>query len=130
MGLRAREGGRAFCTLLAALMLFARLLAPPMAMPRPEADGVPAGFAPWAICHSGTTDGRAPDPGPAGPGHGDCQLCPACHLAWQAVLDAPGGAPAAPARWLTGFVTPGFVDIGPAGRPWGAAQPTGPPVSV
>lgn len=121
MRLMRRLTGGTPCVLLATVLLFARLLAPSIAMAQPSTD-----LALQAICHS-----PAPDqpPGRGGPSdHRDCLLCPACHLVSQAALPVHA-APELPRPTViaTGLVTPWPSPTGPPSRVRTAAQPTGPP---
>ncbi len=128
---RRRVGGIA-CMLLAALLLFARLSSPSMAMPglANATDLVAAALQ--TICHAGPLDGGGADHGQLpGSDHGDCQLCPTCHLVGQLALPAPaGGVIPAPALTVIGLAAPLPPAMGPPGRPRLAAQPTGPPSSL
>ena len=109
------------CVLLAALVLFARLAAPAMAMPSAD----PAGLSLGTICHGG--DPAQPDR-PTQPDHGDCLLCPACHLAAHAALPTPTAPAVPPPRLVaTGVGAPLPPATGPPARHRSTAQPTGPP---
>lgn len=116
--------------LLATLWLVARLVAPATAMPD-RAGAIDPAFqaALQTICHAGGS-GEATEPGPAHvPDHGDCRLCPACHLAAQVAVPAPdgGGLLAAPIRAFIGLAAPLPPAPKPPNRPRLAARPTGPP---
>lgn len=127
--------------LLAVLALFARLVAPAMAMPpaafpgaaSPAASPGAAALTAFAICHAGPADDAA-DAATDEPGlkhetpPADCLLCPVCHLAGQALFPVPGG----PAMELPGLLgvslaAPLPPATAPPARPRAAAQPTGPP---
>lgn len=110
------------CMLLATFLLFARLVAPAMAVPMPPADGITQ----LAICH---TAAPGEQPGGTGqPDHHDCLLCPACHLASHAVLplSAAPGLPL-PQGAFFNVATPPPPATGPPLCRRAAAQPTGPP---
>ena len=135
---RRRVGGMP-CMLLALLVLFARLVAPVMAMPpatsptaSPAGPGV-AALAAFAICHAGpaddAADGATGEPGlkhetpPA-----DCLLCPVCHIAGQALFPAPGGPAMEPPGLLgVSLAAPLPPATAPPARPRAAAPPAGPP---
>ena len=113
------------CMLLAALLLFARLVAPVMAMPIATDDPL-SSWVQQTICHSDAPD--APPSRSDHSDHRDCLLCPACHLASHAVLPQPvGPAVPPPTAVPISVATP----LPPATRPTHqvrtAAQPTGPP---
>ena len=109
--------------LLAALLLFARLIAPAAATP-----GAPAGIAQLALqtlCHGGAAGDQAPE---QVPGQHDCLLCAACCAASQAAIPSPP-APLLLAPRLTsiGQAPPPALADAPRPRPRRVAQPTGPP---
>ncbi len=109
------------CMLLAALLLFARLIAPSLAMERADP-------ALQAICHTVPSD-HLPAQGD-GSDHRDCLLCPACHLVTQAALPArEGPAPPRPSAVAIGIGTASPPSIAPPSRVRSAAQPTGPPAA-
>lgn len=105
---------------LATLILFARLLAPAMAMP----SDIGGPLIP--ICHSGAS-GEAPG-STDHPAQHDCLLCPACHLVSHAVLPMPmiPGVPL-PAVSPIGLAAPLPPPTGPPIQVRTVAQPTGPP---
>ncbi|MDT7951557.1 MAG: hypothetical protein RQ966_08645 [Acetobacteraceae bacterium] len=106
--------------LVAALVLFARLVAPAMAMPNDF--GGPA----IPICHAAAS-GKAPG-STDHPGQHECLLCPACHLVAHAALPMPA-SPGVPVPTLAaiGIAAPLPPATGPPSAIRATAQPTGPP---
>ena len=119
------------CMLLAALLIFARLVSPSMGMPVPAADPESAASAALqVICHSGSSDDASTPKGSSHqPGQEDCLFCPACHLVTQAAIPAPsdpiGGRPT---LHLIARAAPVPPSTGPPTQPLRVAtHPTGPP---
>lgn len=106
--------------LLPAIMLFARLVAPAVAMP--NAVGGPV----IPICHSDAS-GEAPGSTDHSSQY-DCLFCPACHLVSHAALPVPAspGVPL-PTMVAIGIAAPLPPASGPPSPIRTTAQPTGPP---
>ena len=110
------------CMLLAALLLFARLVGPAMATPSTDPAGL---LALQAICH---TDAPGQPGEPVQSDHSDCLLCPACHLVSHAAFPTPA-VPAVPPPPVVAIDVGEALPpaTGPPSRIRTAAQPTGPP---
>ena len=125
-----RRIGALPATVLAVLVLFARLAGAASMPAASEADAV-ARAALHTICHTGPAD----DAGRHGPSHDGshdrCLLCPSCHLATTAALPASTPALARPATVavLRRAVLPPPA-TGPPHAVRLAARPTGPPAAI
>lgn len=126
------------CAFLAMVLVLARLLAPAIAMPQtavpqtvmPQTGAALAVFdrlAREAICHA-APEGSGGPAREAPAGHGDCLLCPACHLVAAAALPTSAG-PGLPLPRLApiGLVAPPPSATGPPPARRFATPPTGPP---
>lgn len=112
------------CVLLAAFLLFARLIAPAAAMPAGLVAPIDQ-LARSALCHDSPTNDHSPVPAEHG-----CLLCPACHLFSHVVLPVAHGPvlPFPPNSLIERGIVP-RPTTGRLVRPRPVAEPTGPPCS-